>query len=198
MWEIGNKQDTLDALKSMLLSRTQWTDYINHVLGIVTINDNTYDAQRNVRTMNQNSYPFHICDISLPSSRTGFVYFLISVKDKSFTYIGSTICIVERLPQHNSGYGSFETCPNNLRPYGVMAYICGSKLENKDFRLYLERKWKVHRDLLISINNKDPRVWARVAGQSTINEAIEEQRYLVSEHDLKLVLLFNETHNNTT
>ena len=118
----------------------------------------------------------------------------MSLKDKTFTYIGSTICIVERLPQHNSGYGSFETCPNNLRPYCIMAYICGSKLENKDFRLYLERKWKVHRNALIALNNRDPRVWAKNAGQSTINEALQEQRYTVLEHDLKLVLLFTETN----
>ena len=192
---VGNKQETLDALKPILLSRTQWSDYTEHVLSIVTINDDS-NTRTNIRTMNQNDYPFRICDISLPNSRTGFVYFLISVKDRSFTYIGSTICILERLPQHNSGYGSFETCPNNLRPYGIMAYICGNKLDNKDFRLYLERKWKMHRDSLIARNNRDPRVWARDAAQSTINEAIQEQRFSIREHDLKLVLLFTETTNS--
>ena len=192
---VGNKQDVLDALKCILLSRTQWSDLIDHVLGIVTINSRSYTQNAVVRTINQNAYPFRVCDISLPSTRTGFVYFLMSLKDKTFTYIGSTVCIVERLPQHNSGYGSFETCPNNLRPFCIMAYICGSKLENKDFRLYLERKWKVHRNALIDLNNKDPRVWARNAGQSAITEAIHEQRYTVSEHDLKLVLLFTETNS---
>ena len=137
---VGNKQDTLDALKTILLSRTQWTDYIEHVLSIVTVNQENSNTEGDIRTMNQNDFPFRICDISLPSSRTGFVYFLLSVKDKSFTYIGSTVCIRERLPQHNSGYGSFETCPTNLRPYAIMAYICGSRLEDKEFRLYLERK----------------------------------------------------------
>ena len=73
-----------------------------------------------------------------------------------------------------------------------MAYICGSRLESKDFRLYLERKWKIHRDSLIARNNFDPRSWAREAGQITINEAIQEQMFQVDEHDMKLVLLFNE------
>ena len=164
----------------------------------MTINDSLTNSETIVETMNQNAYPFRICDISLPSSRTGFVYFLMSVKDRSFTYIGSTICIVERLPRHNSGYGSFETCPNDLCPYGVLAYICGSRLDNNDFRLYLERKWKLRRDSLIARNNRDPRVWARDAGQSAINEAIQEQRYQISQHDLKLVLLFTETTNTTT
>ena len=188
---VGNKQDTLDALKNLILTRTQWTDYIEHILHIVTVNEEN-PTTNVVRTMSQNDYPFRISDISLPSCATGFVYFLLSIKDKSFTYIGSTICIRERLPQHNSGFGSFETCPINLRPYALMAYICGSRLESKDFRLYLERKWKIQRDSLIARRNFDPRLWAREAGQTTINEAIQEQMFQVGEHDMKLVLLFNE------
>ena len=94
---VGNKQETLDALKSILLSRTQWTDYIEHVLNVVTVNEELNTTRNEIRTMNQNDYPFQICDISLPSTRTGFIYFLISVKDKTFTYIGLTICIIFRL-----------------------------------------------------------------------------------------------------
>ena len=30
-------------------------------------------------------------------------------------------------------------------PYGVMAYICGAKLENRSLCLQLERKWKENR-----------------------------------------------------
>ena len=192
---VGNKHETLNALKSFFLSRTQWSDYIEHVLSIVTINDIS-NTGTTIRTLTQNDYPFRICDISLPSSRTGFVYFFISVKNRLFTYIGYTVCLIERLPQHNSGYGLFETCPNNLRPYGIMAYICGNKLDDKDFRLYLERKWKRKRDSLIARNNRDPRVWARDAAQSAINESVEEQRFSVKEHDWKLVLLFTERTNN--
>ena len=39
---------------------------------------------------------------------------------------------------------------------------------------------------------RNPCSWAREAGQSTINEAIQEQMFQVNEHDMKLVLLFNE------
>ena len=126
---VGNKRETLEALRNILLSKTQWTDYIEHVLSIITLNDSR-SSLTPIRVLHQNEYPFRICDISLPSSRTGFIYFLISVKDRSFTYIGQTICIRERLPQHNKGYGSLSTCPEHLRPYGVMAYVCGAKLEN--------------------------------------------------------------------
>ena len=70
-----------------------------------------------------------------------------------------------------------------------MAYICGSTLESKDFHLYLERKWKIHRGSLIARCNFDFCSWAREAGQTTINESIQEQMFQVDENDMKLVLL---------
>ena len=186
---VGNKQETLSALKNILLSKTQWTNFSEHVLSIITINHNR-NSLSPIRVMSQNDFPFRICDISLPTSQTGFVYFLISVKDRSFTYIGETICIVQRLQQHNEGYGSSSTSPEHLRPYDVMGYICGAQLESSYLRLYLERRWKVNSDNLISRNNNDPRTWAREAGQTAIEDAISSNNFLISEHDLKLVLLF--------
>ena len=112
------------------------------------------------------------------------------MKKRSFTYIGETICIVRRLQQHNEGYGSSSTNPEHLRPYGVMGYICGSQLHSSELRFYLERRWKINRDNLISRNNKDPRSWARDAGQKAIEDAISSNNFIISEHDLKLVLLF--------
>ena len=37
----------------------------------------------------------------------------------------------------------------------------------------MERKWKNYRDSLISMNNNDPRAWAKEAGQKAINEAVQ-------------------------
>lgn len=54
---VGNKQDTLDALKNLLLSQTQWTNYIEHILSIVTVNESN-PTLNVVRTMSQNDYPF--------------------------------------------------------------------------------------------------------------------------------------------
>ena len=35
---VGSKEETLDAFRQMLLKRNQWTDYVEDVLNIVTIN----------------------------------------------------------------------------------------------------------------------------------------------------------------
>lgn len=82
--------------------KTQWTDYIEEVLSLVTVNNNNNQAdqqhqrqqQRNTRsTMNQNSFPYRICDISLPDVATGYVYMLVSLRHPNYSYIGQTSCI---------------------------------------------------------------------------------------------------------
>ena len=136
---VGNKADTIEALKSILTKKTQWCDYIERVLELITINSdtnaNTTNQHENyLPLMSQETYPFRICDISLPQCRTGFVYFLLSVKQRTFTYIGTTDCIRKRIRQHNNGYGAQTTSPVSLRPYSVMAYICGFDGEKKKWR----------------------------------------------------------------
>ena len=43
---VGYKRDTLDALKQLLLTRTQWSEYVDKVLSIVTVN-----ASENLRPL---------------------------------------------------------------------------------------------------------------------------------------------------
>ena len=77
-----------------------------------------------------------------------------------------------------------------------MECIFGNKLKDKDFCLYLQRKWKIRGDSIISITNNDSRVWARDADKSAINASTQEQRFQIKDHDLKLILLFKHAINN--
>ena len=176
--------------------KSQWTDYMEEVLKLITlhpvvnsdIQDVVDDSNRNLFTLQ--SYPFRLCDVSLPQCNTGFVYMLFSIKRQTYSYIGETICIRQRLKQHNSGYGSTSTAPSYLRPFAVMAYICGFD-GNKTLRCYVEQKWKERRDTLISNNINDPRQWAR-SGNDVI-ESINEDSFNIEKSDLCLVLLFRDT-----
>jgi predicted GIY-YIG superfamily endonuclease/molybdopterin converting factor small subunit len=188
---VGNKADTLDALKTVLLKKTQWSDYIERVLDLVTVNQDENQVHQTEPSIIMNSFPFRICDIALPQCRTGFVYFLISLKNRQYTYIGHCQCLRERLPQHNSGYGSESTAPEHLRPYGIMAYICGFEDGKKELRLHLERSWKLKRDRMIERGFNDPREWAR-AGQSVINDVVGCDAFNVDSSDLKLVCHFRD------
>ena len=62
---------------------------------------------------------------------------LTSIRRQSYSYIGETKYLRTRLREHNSGYGSLSIEPSYLRPFAVMAYICGFNGQ-KILRLFVE------------------------------------------------------------
>ena len=85
---VGDKEGTLDALLYLLKSLTQWTDYIEALLRIITINDNDsdFDEDRNNNpVMDQSTFPFCITDFTVPEDSSGYVYMFISTKCHSDT-----------------------------------------------------------------------------------------------------------------
>ena len=59
-------------------------------------------------------------------------------------YIGETKCISQRLIQHNSGTGLLSTDNIRYRPWAVAAFICGLAHMNRQERMGMERRWKLH------------------------------------------------------
>jgi len=112
---------------------------------------------------------------------------LIAVRTRDFTYIGTTANLRTRLQQHNSGNGSSSTEPSHLRPYALLAYICGFG-GRRNLRLLVEERWKRRRDQEIANGNNDSREWAR-CGQDVINE-LNHSDYGMESNDLTLILLF--------
>ena len=112
---------------------------------------------------------------------------LSSIKRPTYAYIGETICIRDRLKQHNSGHGSLSTEPAYLRPFCVMAYICGFNGE-KTLRRFVEQKWKERRDVLIRNGINDVRQWAK-CGNDVIQH-LNEGDNIFERCELRLILLF--------
>jgi hypothetical protein len=185
---VGNKTETLEALKEILLRKTQWCEFMENVLSLITVNQEDC-VLPSERLLTYESYPLRICDAILPQCNTGFTYMLISIKRgaERFSYIGQTICLRKRLKQHNSGIGSISTAPEHLRPYALFAYICGFA-KRRTLREHVEHQWKVKRDVLIQNGNADVRDWAR-SGQEVINN-LNVDNYNIEKSDLRLVLLF--------
>jgi predicted GIY-YIG superfamily endonuclease len=194
---VGNRNDTLNAFRSLIVKKTQWTDYIEEVLGLITIDHNRNPESNTNHTMSPSSFPFRVCDMPLPQCNTGFVYMLVSMKHPSYTYIGTTNCIRTRIQMHNCGNGAIETAPAYLRPFALFAYVCGFGGTRRDLRYYIERKWKERRDQLISQRVNDQCEWARCVSD-VINQAVDgnyHQTFGVSRSNLTLVLLFNNVIN---
>ena len=118
-------------------------------LDLITMNSETITHRS--RTINQAAFPFRICGIALPQCRTGYVYML--------TYIGQTICIRTRIQQHNSGYGSTSTQPSYLRPFAILAYICGFRGRRTLREKHVEYQWKLKRDQLMRNGINEIKQW---------------------------------------
>jgi len=97
-------------------------------------------------TVEQRYHPFRPIDIALPQDNTGFCYILVSLKRQNRTYIGQTFRLLKRLKQHNSGWGSRQTASPTLRPWALLAFVCGF-----DGRRYcmeeFERQWEHKREI---------------------------------------------------
>ena len=65
-------------------------------------------------------------------------------------YIGQIICLYQRIQDHNSGNGSNTTQPEYLRPFILMAYICGFGGGCKQLREHIEYERKVRQNRLIT------------------------------------------------
>ena len=183
---VGSKTDTLAAFRNIITLKTQWSDYIEDILELVTINSNEGHGRN--RMLTPENYPFRICDIALPQCQSGFVYMLVSLRQRNFTYIGTTNCIRLRLQQHNSGNGAVDTAPVYLRPFALFAYVCGFGGGRRDLRYHIENKWKDKRDELAQSGVTDVCEWA-ICANTVINHVSNDFRTTAAE-SLSLVLLF--------
>ena len=194
---VGEKEDTLKALECILKTRTQWTDHMENILRCVTIKQSNEIETRNQvvsvvteeATMNYSAYPFRICDISLPTDCSGFVYMLISLRSMDFVYIGKTKDLHARLRSHQSGYGSKQSQPEHLRPYAYFAYICGFN-GNETMMYYIERQWKEIINGYIRQGINDPKFWAERGGNNVLNLQLNSFGIDNARNELRLVLLF--------
>ena len=76
---VGDKEETIKNIIGLVQVRTQWYDFIENILELITVNNN---IPRRVPILAHRSFPLHICDISLPKCKMCFVYFLISIKTR--------------------------------------------------------------------------------------------------------------------
>ncbi len=86
---VRNKELALHRMWDLITVGTQWTQYIEQLLGRMSVGGTTSSTGGNVLDISE-VYPYRISDISLPEDNSGFEYFLESVKDCGRTYVGQT------------------------------------------------------------------------------------------------------------
>ena len=127
---VGPKNEAIRGLKIMLTQITQWCDYIEEVMK--TANGKPNNNSESLGSLNQSSFPFRICDISLPQYQTGSVYFFMSQRDTSYAHIGSTMCLRTTTRKYSvGGYASVNDIAIHLSLFVLIAYICGFRKDRQ-------------------------------------------------------------------
>ena len=119
-------------------------------------------------------------DVLLPPDNTGFVYLLVSLRG-NVIYIGSCFNLILRLQRHNSGFGATQTAPESLRPWAVMAYICGFQGSENHFRR-VENDWIAAKNRQLRLNRS-----ATASDIVSIGHAIMENYNNIDNLQLRFV-----------
>ena len=83
---------------------------MEQILRVVTINsDEMDDSVTRNRVLDQVHYPFRVRDFYLTDDDSEFVYILLFLSNRDYTYIGKAKNIGNIIDAHNAGNGSNET-----------------------------------------------------------------------------------------
>ena len=173
---VGGIDSTINCLVKMMCTKTQNSEYMEKVIALLDHSRDLTEAQR-MNIFSYEHFPYDFNQIELPQCHTGFVYFLVSLKDNRKTYIGETFDLRTRLRTHNSGYGTSFT--DEHRPWAVYAYISGFN-RDKNYMKSVENAWQRHRNL----------------SQSPCPKALAKTAIPIIENAngrLQLILHFNDT-----
>lgn len=147
---VGDKEDTLDALVELIQIRSQFAEYMAHLLQQLCTSF-TSRSHFDFPIIDYGNHPFRPIDVPMPQDSSGFCYILVSMANFTTTYIGQTLYLVKRLKQHNSGHGSRGTADPRLRPWALLGFVSGFE-GDKNILLSFERLWKERRDTVIARN----------------------------------------------
>jgi predicted GIY-YIG superfamily endonuclease len=144
---VGDPKDTIDEILRVIQIQSQYCEYMNHIVEVLSDGGLSDGDIHEVPSLVQNLHPFYPLNVVQPNDPSGYCYILVSLKDRRTTYIGQTKRLVQRLQEHNSGYGSQGTSDYRLRPWALLAYVTGFD-GCVSTMLAFEGQWKDRRDNL--------------------------------------------------
>ena len=76
----------------LIFMGNQWTRYKKHILDLISDNSENNNTNQNALDY-PTAYPFRLGDgNNIPTDNTGYVYCLVSVRNKDTIYISQTEC----------------------------------------------------------------------------------------------------------
>ena len=94
---VGPHSEVISIMWLLIKSGDQWTDYIKMLLNRLTLCANSDSINDAMIFDYAEAYPYRVSDIIMPTDKTVFVYFLVSVRDFDKDYVCQTKCVARRL-----------------------------------------------------------------------------------------------------
>lgn len=134
---VGEELDIKSAMSELLdIEPRRWRE----ISVMVHLTDMIGDGANAVVSHAAN-VPLLVHPTALPDENIGYVYFLAAHKHQEHGYVGETKRLRTRLLQHNSPCGgSVQTNIDFLKPFIVLAYVCGFSHAGDDEQNKRERK----------------------------------------------------------
>ena len=152
----GDPVSTAEALYAVLQKTSQFAEYISHLLDNLVLRTSADQATLggfpdlhhvHVPAIDNSIHPFRAKDVPIPTDTTGYVYILVSKRCPDVTYIGETKDLSTRMQAHYRGHASRQTSLENLRPWGLLAFVAGFQHDPAGCkRKAFESQWKAKRD----------------------------------------------------
>jgi predicted GIY-YIG superfamily endonuclease len=152
---VGDQNAMLDVITTLIQVQTQYDEYIDHVLEVLSIGGHHPTVMNHSRVLNEQRHFLQANDIPLPESGAGCCYLLVSLKNHRITYIGQTRrALARRLSEHNSGSGALSTREHTLRPWALLAFVTGFDADVDSLKLF-ETMWETRRLSLFALHGGD-------------------------------------------
>jgi predicted GIY-YIG superfamily endonuclease len=163
---VGNKQETLDAMKKVLGQTSMWAHMTEARLE--TLNLFSQVAQERPVDVHHPFLPFYR---DIPDTQTGYIYLLMSVPHSNIMSLGQTqTSLLSRLREHNSGKGSDVTNNTDCHPWALLAFVCRFKQLQTEAATTAELTG-MHQQLQLAIS---------LIQHATPNDVIEAMRQFVN------------------
>ena len=78
---VGPCSEAISITWWLITRGDRWTDYIEMLLSRLTLRANSYSSNDAMIFDYVEAYPYRVSDINLATDKTGFIYFLASVRD---------------------------------------------------------------------------------------------------------------------
>lgn len=148
---------TANDIINILKKRTQFYEYTRMILQNLAqrfilhnddegMQDVVTEHSYNLPDIQMTEFPYQLHAQTLPNASatpTGFLYLLLSLRDRNTTYIGQTTNLKRRLLLHNEGIHK-NTADWTYRPWVIVVFFTGFK--NDMERRQLEQVWFRYRD----------------------------------------------------